>query len=319
MLQLQVELSVRYSMRRIRVVGALLGLSLACGAHAQTIDLSVTGVDPYAALDITSSFNATIASITESWITGAGSGHSYTLSVRSSNGGLTHSTQSSSSIPYTLSYAGSNGQSISISTTDQQIGSRSIAKDVPGASATAALSMAYTGIAPSMLYQGVYGDILTFTLRKSGAGGNVTVTRTLSISATPIGSSLAINLSVDSIASSLPLTTSQTDLSLGTAYETSNSATGYRVLMRSQNGGFLKHSSAGSSPSSSQKIPYSFKYASTTATLSPANTNATVKTVAAGIYNNSSSALAISYTAPGLSSVEAGNYSDILTFTVEAQ
>lgn len=283
--------------------------------HAQTVNLAITGVSPYNSLNITSNFNGQIASIQESWINGSGSGHNYTLKVRSANGGLTHSTQTTSKIPYSLTYAGSGGLTITISTADQQIGSRLVPKTALGSSQTAALSMAYTGTPATNLYQGVYSDTLTFTYTKTGPGGTVTVTRTLNLTATAIGSSLAFTITATAAASNLPLTTSQTNLQVATASETSNTTTGYLVKVRSQNGGYI--SIVPSSPRADEKIDFTLQYAGEAAALSPANTDSIVKTVAAGLYNNSTSAVTISYLAATNGS--AGTYTDNLIFTIEAQ
>ncbi len=298
---------------------SLFSFAASTDLRAQTISLAVNGTAPFSALNITSDFNAAIASITTGWITGTGGGHNYVLRVRSSNGGLTNPALPSAKISYSLSYAGNNGTSITISTTDQQIGSRSIAKDVAGGSQTASLSMSYTGTPATQLLQGVYTDTLTFTYQKTGSGGSETHTATLTLTATAIGRTIAIMLSADPVASNLPLSISQTDLTVATAFESSNSNTGYRIKARSLNGGFLKHALAGGSPGANQKINYSLKYGGSTLTLSPANTDTTVKTVSAGIYNSNSSVITLSYTAPSMGTVNAGTYSDVLTFTVEAQ
>lgn len=281
--------------------------------HAQ--NLSVTGVAPYSNLDLSTNFDAAVAAVTETWAGNLLGNDTYTVSVRSSNGGLAHSTLTGPKITYAMTYAGSGGQTVTVSTSDQIIGSRTVAVIAAGGTATANAKITYTGRLSSSLYQGSYSDVLTFTYRKNGASP---IVQSLTLTAISNGSSLSLSISPNASANNLPLTTSQTDLVVATATEYSNSSTGYVVKVQSANGGFLKLSSA-AIPTSAQKINYAIKYAGTAATLTSPNTNFTVKSQAAGVYEGTASVISISYLAPATGAVVAGTYTDTLTFTIEAQ
>jgi hypothetical protein len=302
---------------------AVLILVLTFQARAAETLSAFTGISPYSALDITTNFNANIASSTYNWNKNNSRDQLLVLKVRSLYGGLRHTTATTSKINYTWTYTGTGALAgVTMSTADQNIMSRTItAGTAQGTSGAVNNTMAYTGVAANLLYQGTYTDTvtLTYTVTPTGQATTTLPSLTLVITATAIGATLAFSITPLAIASNLPLAANQTDLAVGTAFETSNSATGYLVQVRSANGGFLKHSAAGASPPATEKIDYTSKYAGTSMTLTPAATDWTIKTVPAGIYNSSSNGITLSYTAPGAGGVISGNYSDTLTFTIQAQ
>ncbi|RYZ73326.1 MAG: hypothetical protein EOP05_10170 [Proteobacteria bacterium] len=292
---------------------ALLVAFVSMPAFAQ--NLTVSGVAPYSNLDLAANFDAAIANVVETWQGNLLGSDTYTVNVRSSNGGLAHSTQLGPKISYSLTYSGNGGQMVTVSTSDQIVGSRNVVLISAGGTANATAKITYTGRLSSSLYQGVYSDVLTFTYKKNGSP---VATQSLTLTAASNGSSLSLSIAPNATASNLPLTTSQTDLVVATATEYSNSTTGYVVKVQSANGGFLKLSTA-AVPTAAQKINYSIKYAGNVATLSSPATNTVVKTQTAGVYEGTASVISISYLAPAPGAVVAGTYTDILTFTIEAQ
>lgn len=299
-------------MKTLSLAGILLHLILFPVASWAAESLTApTGVSPYSSLNITSNFNATIASTRFNWNKDNARVQNLTLKVRSLYGGLRHTTVTTSKIAYTLTYAGTGGTTVTISTTDQQIGARSIAAGAAAGNETKNSSIAYTGVAANLLYQGTYTDTLTYTYTDQHVGGATnSYTRTLVLTAQAIGSSIAFSITPDANASSLPFSAGlHSAVAVGTAYETSNSTTGYFVKVRTTNAGKLTHATL-----PSNQISYTGTYNGGAMTLS--STDTTIKTVAQGIYNSSSSAIAITYTVGAL---VAGNYTDTLTFTILAQ
>lgn len=119
-----------------------------------------------------------------------------------------------------------------------------------------------------------------------------------------------IAVSSESTASNLDLHTTQTDLLVGTTVETSNTQTGYQILISSANSGFLVHNSGADS------LSYTLKYGGNSVALS------TTPQVA---INNSTGGVSvqnrdvqISYTGVPQSSLVAGTYSDTVTLTIQA-
>lgn len=128
-----------------------------------------------------------------------------------------------------------------------------------------------------------------------------------------VASELSIVVNSDPAASSLDLSATQTDLSVGSVDESSNSSTGYQISVSSLNDGNLTRSGG------SEAVAYTFKYDGAQISLGgTSSAPAVAKTVnSAGVVANNSG-LSISYTgAPG-SSMVAGTYQDTLTFEISA-
>lgn len=140
-------------------------------------------------------------------------------------------------------------------------------------------------------------------------GAQAATTGTLNLSGT-ILSLVSIVVTANSAASSLDLTSNQTDLLVGTVSESSNALLGYRIKAKSTNGSKLKHSTA------ADVVNYTIKYgASASTTLT--TVDQVVKTQSTGgAYNNVVSNVTLSYT--GSVALTAGSYSDGITFTIEA-
>lgn len=135
-------------------------------------------------------------------------------------------------------------------------------------------------------------------------------TQTMTLSGTvPITIDISVTPEAG-VATNLNLTVSQSNLLVGTVYESSNSASGYKVSAKSANGGQIKNGSA--------YITYSFTYDGVSGSFPSANTDVTVKTQsAAGLYSSVPSEFRISYTGVPSISMPPGNYSDTITFTLE--
>ena len=139
---------------------------------------------------------------------------------------------------------------------------------------------------------------LSFTALAASSGTLLlkgTILPTLSISVTP-----------ETVASALDLTTTQSATKVATVQEKSNSNTGYKVTISSQNAGKLKNGA--------QLFPYTLTYAGSALNL------------AAPVVQNNSAAAAvtvnkdvnISYTGVPEAQLVAGDYSDTVTFSIAA-
>lgn len=119
----------------------------------------------------------------------------------------------------------------------------------------------------------------------------------------------SITVSPESVASSLDLTTSQTNLKVATINEKSNSLLGYKVTITSANLSNLKRSGG------SEVFPYTIKYNGTNAPVtSVAGYSTTSNTFPANVNKD----LTISYTGVPSEQMVEGTYSDTLTFTISA-
>lgn len=144
---------------------------------------------------------------------------------------------------------------------------------------------------------------LAITTTYAATTGSITLTGT-------VAQVLAIVVSPNPVATALNLTATQTDLIVGTVTESSNSATGYKILASSTNSLSLKRTGG------TETLAYTFKYGTTSYVLT--NTPITVKTVpTAGVYNNSSD-LKISYTGIPAASMVEGSYTDTINLTIQA-
>lgn len=105
----------------------------------------------------------------------------------------------------------------------------------------------------------------------------------------------------------LDLSVSQTDLTVASVNEKSNSSTGYKILISSLNSGVLENGVVDS-------ITYTLKYDGNPVTLS--STAVIAKTAVTGLYNHDSS-VDISYTIP-VNGNQQGIYTDTITFTIQS-
>jgi len=119
---------------------------------------------------------------------------------------------------------------------------------------------------------------------------------------------LSITINAEPSATSLDLTTTQTDLKVAKVKEKSNSRSGYDVTISSANNGSLVHSEGGS-------VAYTMKYDGQSLDLSTTQ-------VLNRSYNSSVSEnkdLSISYIGQDAETTKSGNYEDTLTFTIQAK
>lgn len=121
-----------------------------------------------------------------------------------------------------------------------------------------------------------------------------------------------LSLSVDPVVgvhNELNLTQDASELKVATLTENSNSPSGYKILVRSDNGGKLNHESI-----VGEFVPYSLTVGS--ATITPTQNNQVAKTVSTWGVQTNNSDVDISYT--GSNNLNAGTYSDTVTFTIQA-
>jgi hypothetical protein len=127
------------------------------------------------------------------------------------------------------------------------------------------------------------------------------------------GGILAITAVGNAAATSLDLTSAQTDLVVGTVTEFSNKVAGYSVTISSANAaGTTALLKSGTTPDS---LPYTIKYGGVAVTfvagVAPAVTHVTTKSLLAGTPK------AITVTFDGtLANLAEGTYTDTLTFTI---
>lgn len=148
---------------------------------------------------------------------------------------------------------------------------------------------------------------LVFGLLLSQAGFSATTGNLLLKGTVP--ELLAITVTPEALASSLPLDTTQTDSKVATINEQSNSNTGYQVSISSTNLGKLVHESVGSS-----SINYSLKYDGNTVDLA----NGDSYTYATSSSVDVDRDVEISYTGVPHTQLIEGDYTDTVTFTISA-
>lgn len=143
---------------------------------------------------------------------------------------------------------------------------------------------------------------LTFSSAFAATSGTLllrgTVPRLLEITVTP-----------ESIASTLPLDTTQANALVAVVNEKANSKTGYQVSISSANQGKLVHESVNSS-----SVNYALRYNGSAVDLS---TGQTFTYSGAGANNNNRN-VDISYTGVAHDLLIEGDYSDTVTFTIAA-
>lgn len=120
-----------------------------------------------------------------------------------------------------------------------------------------------------------------------------------------VASILAISLVPESVALTLPLDITQTDTLVGTVNERSNSGTGYKVTITSDNAGNLKRTNG------VEVFAYSLKYNGTVLNLA-----SPVVEVHPAVAVDVFKSVSISYTGIPASQMIAGTYTDKVTFTI---
>lgn len=125
------------------------------------------------------------------------------------------------------------------------------------------------------------------------------VTQKISVSVTPA-----------SAASTLDLTSNQTDLSVASVNEISNSKTGYKLTISSANLGKLKRTDG------SDVFAYSMKYNGSAVALGSAAGTTITNSSAAAV--NANKSVTISYTGAAAETMVEGTYADTVTFTIAA-
>jgi hypothetical protein len=145
--------------------------------------------------------------------------------------------------------------------------------------------------------------LATFNFATAATTGTLTLTGS-------VPQVLAIAVNADAASSALDLTTTKSDLQVATVDESSNSASGYKILLSSENSGQLVRDGG------SEYVAYTAKYDGSAVTLSSTAQNA--KVVSSGGVHSDSSTVSISYTGQAATSMIAGSYSDTLTLTIQA-
>lgn len=117
---------------------------------------------------------------------------------------------------------------------------------------------------------------------------------------------LSVEVTPESTAQNLDLSTSQINLKVAEVREKSNSATGYKVLISSMNGGKLLNGT--------DEFPYSIRYAGVSQVLT--NSDYEIRNVSSRGVTDSD--VEISYTGVAPELLTAGDYTDTITFTIQA-
>jgi hypothetical protein len=119
---------------------------------------------------------------------------------------------------------------------------------------------------------------------------------------------LEISITPETLATTLPLTQSQSAVKIATVTERSNSHTGYKVQITSLNLGQLKGSNG------NDVLPYSLTYNNNAVNL----TSATGQTFSYSFTNAAPVDRNVGITYTGSSSLPSGDYVDAVTFTISA-
>ena len=125
----------------------------------------------------------------------------------------------------------------------------------------------------------------------------------------PVALSITVNANTG-VNDALDLSTSQTDLTVATVNEKSNSITGYKITIQSQNSSVLKNGTLDS-------LAYTLKYDGQAVDLSSGNAVEAKNSATAAVINTSSD-VQISYTGKPAAEMVQGDYTDTLTFTISA-
>lgn len=141
------------------------------------------------------------------------------------------------------------------------------------------------------------------TLTSTAAFSATTATLLLKGTIAPL---LNISVTPESVSSALDLTATQTNTKVATVQEKSNSSTGYKVTISSQNLGVLKNNTS--------TFVYSLAYDGIALNLASPVT----KTYSASAAVTSNKNVNISYTGVPADQLVAGDYTDTITFTIAA-
>lgn len=160
----------------------------------------------------------------------------------------------------------------------------------------------------------ILGTLITLsTLISISAFGASTDSGTLDLSGV-INEAVSISVSAEAAASSLDLTSTQSDLLVATVSEFSNTALGYDVTISSANDSTLKRNGG------SETISYTLKYDGSSIDLSSSSTTpAAAKSDSSGGVVSDTSQVQISYTGVNESQTVSGTYEDTLTIEIAAK
>lgn len=125
-----------------------------------------------------------------------------------------------------------------------------------------------------------------------------------------VAKKIAISVTPEAAASTLDLETSQSNLKVATVNEQSNSKTGYKVTISSENLGKLKRTDG------AEVFSYSLKYAGSAVSLSSVSGSTFTNSSASAVNVNKD--LTISYTGVPAESMVEGTYADTLTVNIAA-
>jgi hypothetical protein len=124
-----------------------------------------------------------------------------------------------------------------------------------------------------------------------------------------VAQKLSIAVTPAAAASALDLSTSQTNLTVASVNEKSNSKTGYKVTITSANAGNLKRTDG------ADVFAYSMKYGGSAVSLSGVGTTFSQASAASVNVNKD---ISISYTGVAAESMVEGTYADTLTLNIAA-
>jgi hypothetical protein len=279
---------------------------------------------------ITTQTNLIVAKSTVGTSGTSASPKTYNLLVTSQNGGLKNAnaitkgaSAASATLPYTLTWATTTGtvtssSTLTINSTTQQTLVNKVDGSGGGSSFAGNILLTRTGTAAASLYSGTYTDVLTITA--TNVTNSTSIVKTFTITTAAVADTITIYVTPSAAASSLTLTSSQTQLAVGTINITSNCQNGYLVQLSSANAGKLVHTLAGASPNANEFINYQLFYlgSQVSTTVAPVtiatNNAATLITTTTQIGD-----VGISYTGVSQSNMRAGTLQDNLTFTLQSQ
>ncbi len=125
-----------------------------------------------------------------------------------------------------------------------------------------------------------------------------------------VAQKVSVAVTPATVASALDLSTTQSDLTVGSVNVQSNSKTGYKLTISSANLGKLKRTDG------AEVMSYTMKYGATSVGLSSAA--GTTFTNSSGSIVNINTALSISYTGVAAESMVEGTYNDTVTLNIAA-
>lgn len=125
-----------------------------------------------------------------------------------------------------------------------------------------------------------------------------------------VAQKISIAVTPKSAASALDLSSSQTDLEVASVNEKSNSKTGYKVTISSQNLGKLKRTDG------ADVFAYSLKYNGAAVSLNSSSGTTFSNSSASSV--NVDKSVTISYNGAAAESMVEGTYADTVTFTIAA-